>query len=55
MNGDFVTYEPISIDNRKVKYEIVSITNTLGQLVDENYKGLTIIKYTDGSTKKVYF
>jgi hypothetical protein len=45
----------ISIDNRssKVEKQIATITNILGQEVNENFRGLVIIVYTDGSSEKV--
>ncbi len=46
--------ELISIDNRSGlnEKEIVSITNLLGQEINENYKGLVIVTFTDGSSVK---
>lgn len=50
-DGQFVYTDLISIDNQKVSSkEIVSYSNLLGQLVDENYSGLVIVIYNDGST-----
>ena len=45
----------ISIDNRssKVEKQIVTITNIVGQEINENFRGLVIIIYTDGSSEKV--
>ena len=51
-DGNSITYEIISIDNRINKKEILSITNMLGQEVDESYKGMIIITYIDGSIEK---
>ena len=51
-DGNSVTYDIISIDNRLTKKEISSITNILGQEVNENYRGLVIITYIDGSVEK---
>ena len=46
--------ELISIDNRSGanEKEIVSITNLLGQEINEHYKGLVIVTFTDGSSVK---
>jgi hypothetical protein len=46
--------ELISIDNRSGvnEKEIVSITNLLGQEINENYKGLVIVTFIDGSSVK---
>lgn len=44
----------VSIDNRDNKgVDLIGIFNLMGQRVDENYKGLQIYKYSDGSSKKV--
>lgn len=42
----------VSIDNRTKALGIVSITNLLGQNIDDSYKGLIIIIYVDGTTIK---
>ena len=52
-DGNSVTYEIISIDNRIDKKEISSMTNLLGQEINENYKGMIIITYVDGSIEKI--
>jgi hypothetical protein len=54
-DGVFKYTDLISIDNRssKVEKQIATITNILGQEVNENYRGLVIIVYTDGSSEKV--
>lgn len=44
----------ISIDNRKKESEIIGIYNILGQNVTMEFTGLKIIRYSDGTTKKVY-
>jgi hypothetical protein len=51
-DGNSVTYDMISIDNRINSKIISSITNLLGQEVNENYRGLVIITYADGSIEK---
>ena len=51
-DGNSVTYDMISIDNRVGSTIISSITNLLGQEVNENYRGLVIITYADGSIEK---
>ena len=46
----------ISLDNREIDSNsktIVKITNVLGQDVNDDYKGLIIISYSDGSSMKV--
>ena len=52
-DGNSVTYDIISIDNRLNEKEILSITNILGQEVDESYRGMVIITYIDGSIEKI--
>ena len=52
-DGNSITYEIISIDNRIDKKEISSMTNLLGQEINENYKGMIIITYVDGSIEKL--
>ena len=54
-DGVFKYTDLISIDNRssKVEKQIATITNILGQEINENYRGLIIIVYTDGSSEKV--
>lgn len=54
LDGSKMVYENeiVSIDNRTGKIKILSITNILGQLIDENYKGVIIITYEDGSSIK---
>jgi len=51
-DGHAVTYETISIDNRIDKKEVLSMTNLLGQEINENYRGMVIITYVDGSIEK---
>lgn len=54
-DGQFDYSNVISIDNRidhELK-EVVYITNILGQEVNEYYRGVVIIVYKDGSSKKV--
>jgi hypothetical protein len=51
-DGTNVMHGIISIDNRLNKKEIASITNILGQVVNEIYRGLVIITYVDGSVEK---
>ena len=50
-NGDFERSKIVSVDNRDPK-EISRIVNFMGQTVDEDYQGLRIIIYNDGSTEK---
>ena len=55
-DGRFKYSDIISIDNRNnaESKEVYKIVNTLGQEVDlQYYRGLIIIKYTDGSSNKI--
>ena len=54
-NGQFDYSNIISIDNRShnKESEIIYMTNILGQEVNEYYRGVVIIIYKDGSSKKV--
>ncbi len=42
----------VAIDNRAAIKKVVRITNLLGQDVDEYYRGVVIIVYSDGTTNK---
>ena len=52
-DGHSVKYEMISIDNRINKKEVLSMTNLLGQEINESYRGMIIITYVDGSIEKI--
>ncbi len=52
-NGESSYSEIISVDNRIHKKEIDNITDVLGLEVNEYYKGVVIVVYTDGSTSKM--
>ncbi len=55
-DGNFTFSELVSVDNRttigQVKI-IVNRYNLLGQEIDEFYKGIIIVLYSDGSTEKI--
>jgi hypothetical protein len=55
-DGKFVYSNTISIDNRNDYSfkEIIGKTNLLGQEVDENYNGIVIVQYKDGTSRKYY-
>lgn len=44
----------VAIDNRVSEEDIVSITNLLGQKIDDNYHGLILVTYRNGKIEKVY-
>ena len=52
-DGNSVTYNMISIDNRIGGKIISSMVNLLGQEVNENYRGIVVVTYTDGSVEKI--
>jgi hypothetical protein len=54
-DGKYTFSEMITIDNRMLQAnkEIMLKTNVLGQEVIENYRGLVIIVYADGTSMKV--
>jgi len=47
------TFDVISINNTKNKKQILKITNTIGQEVSLDTKGLLLITYTDGTSEKI--
>jgi len=47
-------FDPKSIDNSVNENEIVGKYNMLGQKINDNYQGIIILKYKDGSTLKTY-
>ena len=51
-DGNHKYSDLISIDNTKINKEISSITNLIGQEVNEDYRGVVIVTYTDGSIEK---
>lgn len=55
INGNYNYSDIISIDNSNLYSDkiINSTTNLLGQTVDEYYKGIVIINYTDGTSIKI--
>ena len=52
-DGNSVSYDIISIDNRINGKIISSMVNLLGQSVNENYRGFVIVTYIDGSFIKI--
>jgi hypothetical protein len=53
-DGQSETFKIIAINNTGKYKEVLYITNTLGQIVDDNTKGWLIIYYTDGTNDKIY-
>ena len=53
-DGNSVTYDMISINNTITNKVVSSMVNLLGQEVNETYRGMIIVTYTDGSTKHIF-
>lgn len=53
-DGKEETFDMVSVDNREVEAEVLKTVNLFGQVVTEDYKGIVIDYYNDGSTKKRY-
>jgi hypothetical protein len=53
-DGFYKYFNPIVIDNTRSFKQILKIMNLLGQEVDENYPGLKVILYSDGTSVKKY-
>lgn len=51
-NGHEESFPIIVIDNTILPKEVIKITNFIGQEVEENFEGLRIIYYKDGSIEK---
>ena len=51
-NGEYEIFNTISIDNRENKRTLIKTINMMGQEVNENYKGIIISQYSDGSIEK---
>ena len=47
------TFDIILINNSRKQKQILKITNTLGQEVSKDTKGLLIVTYTDGTSEKI--
>jgi hypothetical protein len=52
-DGTTEIFNIISIDNRNNKY-LVKMINIMGQEVDDNYTGIVIYQYSDGTFEKKY-
>ncbi len=51
-DGSNKVYIPVSIDNRG-NVELIKVLNSMGQEVNDNYRGIVFEYYSDGSTIKV--
>lgn len=52
-DGTTETFDIVSVDNRSDRY-VIRTVNTLGQEVNDNFKGIIIDQYSDGSSEKRY-
>ena len=52
-DGNREVFKVIAIDNSKEKKTLVRTVNLMGQEVDENYKGIRVLIYSDNSVRKV--
>ena len=53
-NGHSETFKTILVNNTGKIKEVLYFTNLLGQIVNEDVRGLLIVYYTDGTNEKVY-
>lgn len=51
-DGRVKEFDIIAIDNRKVKPQLIKVTNALGQEIPEEYSGLKFFHYSDGTIIK---
>lgn len=52
-SGQYKSFKIIAIDNSQEELRITKCINIIGEDVPENYEGLKIITYSDGTIKKV--
>ena len=52
-DGNFKTYDPISINNTHINKKVVNYINLLGQEVNSDTKGFIFEVYEDGTTKRI--
>jgi hypothetical protein len=53
-DGTKTNHGPVVIKRKTIHAVVVRKTNLIGQDIDENYKGLVLLHYSDGTTVKVY-
>lgn len=53
-NGDYEYSKIISVDNSIKTKKLISVVNSMGQVVETDASGLKIFVYEDGSTEKKY-
>lgn len=53
-DGTRTDYGPIVIERKAIPAVLIRKTNLLGQDVEENFNGLIILHYSDGTTVKMY-
>jgi hypothetical protein len=52
-NGVYEVFDIITIENVKIEKILMCIYNAKGEIVDENYNGIKVYKYSDGSFKRI--
>ncbi len=52
-DGKMFVSDPISVDNRLVKKDIVMRTDIMGQEVNEMYRGVVLVIYADGTFTRI--
>lgn len=52
-NGLYEEFNPISLNLKSERKEIIKITNLLGQPANEEYKGILIIQWDNGDIEKI--
>ena len=52
-DGEFEKFGPISVEVIREKQYVVAMYNLLGQPVNENYRGLIILKWDNGEREKI--
>ncbi len=54
LDGIINIYNKYTVIDNSINDEIVSITNLLGQSINDDYKGLVLITYRNGKVKKIF-
>jgi len=53
-DGKSETFKTIVVNNMGKTKEVLYFTNLLGQIVEDDIRGLVIVHYTDGTNEKIY-
>ena len=52
-DGNYETFQPVSVIINREDLEVIKIVNLMGQEVDEHYKGIVLYIYSNGTMTKV--